>query len=214
MLSLVLICAPLAPLAPLQANPHHDGSHSSGGSHSGNHHSGGHPDHWKRDPNRWKGNNWDRNTRHDHWNRPCGGLGCDPHTWGPNRLRPDWHQHRPWHHGWYGPGYVDRWGWWGPRAAAWGIGSLATAAVINSAMSSAIAANQPMIVVPGSTYQLLYGSIQVPSENVATFVVKRDGFSYQMDADCADGELNGHAPNSAAEAQLLNTACQVAFGGR
>jgi hypothetical protein len=33
-----------------------------------------------------------------------------------------------------------------------------------------------------------------------------------MDADCADGELNGYAPTIAAEGQLLNAACQVAFG--
>lgn len=33
-----------------------------------------------------------------------------------------------------------------------------------------------------------------------------------MDADCQDGELNGYAPNTAAEAQLLNAACQIAYG--
>lgn len=69
------------------------------------------------------------------------------------------------------------------------------------------------IVVPDSTYRLDEGSLQVPNDHVVTFVVDRDGRSFSMDADCADGELNGYAPTNAAEAQLLNAACQVAFGG-
>jgi hypothetical protein len=33
-----------------------------------------------------------------------------------------------------------------------------------------------------------------------------------MEADCEDGLLNGEVPTSLAEAELVNTACQVAFG--
>jgi hypothetical protein len=36
--------------------------------------------------------------------------------------------------------------------------------------------------------------------------------SYQMTADCNNGTLNAVQPASAAEAELLNSACQVAFG--
>ncbi len=35
---------------------------------------------------------------------------------------------------------------------------------------------------------------------------------FEASADCRQGELNGRAPATAAEAQLLHTACQVAFG--
>ena len=79
-------------------------------------------------------------------------------------------------------------------------------------MSSAIDAKQTTIVVPNSTYRLDYGSLKAANDHVVTFVVDREGRSYSMDADCADGELNGYAPTIAAEGQLLNAACQVAFG--
>jgi hypothetical protein len=144
---------------------------------------------------------------HNHWNNRV-----DHRHRQPSWARQNWHHHRPWRHGWYGPGYVDRWGWWGPRAATWGIGSLATAALINSAVSSAIAAKQPTIVVPETSYWLDYGSVEVPSDNTVTFVVNRDGVNYRMRANCLSGDLNGHPPNDSSEAQLLNAACQVAFG--
>jgi len=134
----------------------------------------------------------------------------------PGWARHDWQRHRPWKHGWYGRGWyggAPSWGWWAPQAAAWGITGLATAATINAAVTSAIDAKQTTFVVPEGTYRLDYGSIETPNDHVVTFVVDRDGRSFRMDADCADGELNGHAPTNASEAQLLNAACQVAFGG-
>ena len=96
--------------------------------------------------------------------------------------------------------------------SAWGVGALATAAVINSAVNSASQANQTTINVPGSPYLLDYGSVQAGSSNGIRFIVSRGGQRYLMDADCSDGELNGYAPNSSAEAELLNAACAVAFG--
>jgi len=42
--------------------------------------------------------------------------------------------------------------------------------------------------------------------------VSANGSTYQLTADCNAGLLNGVDPTSAAEAQLLNAACQVAFG--
>jgi hypothetical protein len=43
-------------------------------------------------------------------------------------------------------------------------------------------------------------------------VVKADGKDYQLSADCNAGTINGEEPKSAAQAELLNAACQVAFG--
>jgi hypothetical protein len=188
--------------APVLAKPQGSGGHTT---------SGMHPSHWRHDPHRWHGSNWNRNYRHNHWNHP---VSYRHHH--PGWARHDWQRHRPWNHGWYGRGWygnVPSWGWWAPQAAAWGISSLATAAMINDAVTAAIDRKQSTIAVPGSKDQLDYGSLAVPSNDVTTFVVNRDGRSFRMDADCRDGELNGHAPNDAAEAQLLNAACQIAFGG-
>ena len=179
-------------------------------SHGASNHGTKNPDYWKRDSNRWHSSRWNPNEQHNHWNRPV-----DYRRQHPGWARHDWQRHRPWKHGWYGRGWyggAPSWGWWGPRTTAWGITGLATAATINAAVSSAIDAKQTTIVVPDSTYRLDYGSLKAPNDHVVTFVVDRDGRSFSMDADCADGELNGYAPTIAAEAQLLNAACQVAFG--
>jgi len=44
------------------------------------------------------------------------------------------------------------------------------------------------------------------------FDVTAAGATYQLMADCNRGTLNGQDPQSAAEAELLNAACQVAYG--
>jgi hypothetical protein len=100
----------------------------------------------------------------------------------------------------------------GARAAVWGIGSLATAAAINNAVNASIAAQTTYIVVPESDFQLLYGSVQPSGSSTIHFAVSANGSTYQLTADCNAGLLNGVDPASAAEAQLLNAACQVAFG--
>jgi hypothetical protein len=130
----------------------------------------------------------------------------------PGWARPGWGVARPWNWGWYGGWTNPPWGWWGARAAAWGIGTLATAAIINSAVDDAVQANQTAILVPNTSYQLLYGSVQPSEGSQITFIVQADGGDYQITADCQRGWLNGREPNSAAEAELLNAACQVAFG--
>jgi len=43
-------------------------------------------------------------------------------------------------------------------------------------------------------------------------VVQANGSEYQLSADCQQGLINGQQPQSADQAQLLNAACQVAFG--
>ena len=130
----------------------------------------------------------------------------------PGWARPGWGVARPWTWGWYGGWSNPPWGWWGARAAAWGIGTLATAAIINAAVDDAVQANQTAILVPNSDYQLLYGSVQPSEGSLITFLVQANGSEYQLSADCQRGLLNGREPNSAAEAELLNAACQVAFG--
>lgn len=182
-----------------------------------------HHNYWRHEPNRWAAKNWNRQERYNHWGRPCGGLGCDPATWGPRWVRPcgglgcdprtwSWGRYRPWRHGWYDNRYYRNWGWWSPQATGWGIGALAAATVIDAAVNSAIESNANTFIVPDSDYRLDYGSVRAGSENGINFLVQRDGQTYLMGADCQDGELNGHAPSTAAEAQLLNAACQVAFG--
>ncbi|MCP9791354.1 hypothetical protein KBZ20_04525 [Vulcanococcus limneticus Candia 3F8] len=130
----------------------------------------------------------------------------------PGWARPGWGVARPWNYGWYGGWATPAWGWWGARAAAWGVATLATAAIINNAVDDAISNNQTFIVVPSTSYQLLYGSVQPSSSSSVTFVVMADGNSYQLSADCNSGLLDGREPQSLEEAQLLNAACQVAFG--
>ena len=126
--------------------------------------------------------------------------------------RPGWGYARPWNYGWYGGWATPSWGWWGGQAALWGIGTLATAAVINSAVDNAISAQQTYIVVPSSNYQLLYGTVQPSGAQSVTFDVSVDGSTYQLSADCNAGLIDGQQPTTAEQAQLLNAACQVAFG--
>ncbi len=130
----------------------------------------------------------------------------------PGWARPGWAVARPWSYGWYGGWATPAWGWWGARAAAWGISTLATAAVINNAVNNAVDDHVSYIAVPDSDYQLQYGTIAPQGNSGVTFVVTVDGSSYQLSADCSAGTLDGRDPNTAAEAQLLNAACQVAYG--
>jgi hypothetical protein len=119
---------------------------------------------------------------------------------------------RPWNWGWYGGWNTPTWGWWGASAAAWGIGTLATAAIINDAVNDAVSNDVTYIVVPNTGYELQYGTIQPYGNYSVSFVVTANGSSYQINADCNAGAINGRQPSSAQEAELLNAACQVAYG--
>ena len=130
----------------------------------------------------------------------------------PGWARPGWGVARPWNYGWYGGWSTPAWGWWGARAALWGVGTLATAAIINNAVNDAIADNATTIIVPNSNYSLYYGSIQPIGQSSVSFVVQADGNDYQLSADCNAGTINGEEPKTAGQAELLNAACQVAFG--
>jgi len=130
----------------------------------------------------------------------------------PGWARPGWGYARPWGTGWYGGWATPAWGWWGANAALWGISSLASAAVINSAVDSAVASNTTYIVVPQTTYQLLYGTVQPSGSQGVSFLVQADGSTFNLTADCNAGTIDGALPSDAAQAELLNAACQVAYG--
>jgi hypothetical protein len=130
----------------------------------------------------------------------------------PGWARPGWGYARPWNTGWYGGWSSPSWGWWGPRAAAWGVASLTTAAVINAAVNDAVNDHVSYIVVPNSTYDLMYGTIAPVGTDVVSFEAYRGDTSITMQADCRRGTLNGSTPNTIGEAELMNAACQVAYG--
>ena len=146
------------------------------------------------------GNNWSRNWDVNNVNIS------------PGWARPGWGYARPWGTGWYGGWATPAWGWWGANAALWGISTLASAAVINAAVDSAVTSNTTYIVVPQTTYQLLYGTVQPSGSQGVTFLVQVDGNTYNLTADCNAGTIDGALPNDAAQAELLNAACQVAYG--
>ena len=129
----------------------------------------------------------------------------------PNWVNNNWDRNRPWRYGWYGGSTWNNWGWWPGRAAAWGVGTLATFAVIDSLVDSAVSNQTNYIVVPNSDYSLYYTSVQA-SGDVVSFQADDGSTTLSYQADCQAGTLNGAPPQSADEAQLLNAACQVAFG--
>jgi len=130
----------------------------------------------------------------------------------PGWVRPGWALARPWGWGWYGTGAAPSWGWWGTRSVAWGLGSLATASVINAAVNQALAASRTTIQVPDSGYTLYYNSITSTGTDTISFSAGNGQTTWELTADCRQGWLNGGVPASAAQAQLLNAACQVAYG--
>ncbi|MCS5699763.1 hypothetical protein NZK32_12020 [Cyanobium sp. FGCU-52] len=130
----------------------------------------------------------------------------------PGWVRPGWGLARPWGWGWYGAGVAPSWGWWGTRSVAWGLGSLATASVINAAVNQALADSRTTIVVPDTGYTLYYNSITSTGTDTISFSAGNGQTTWELTADCRQGWLNGGVPASAAQAQLLNAACQVAYG--
>lgn len=135
----------------------------------------------------------------------------------PGRWNPAWNHggywtSRTWNTGWYrvNPG---AWGWWVARPAAWGLTSLATAATITSLVNASAAQQSTVIVVPDSSLQLDYSTIQAVPTQSATFQYAVPGGAYQSaEVNCAQGWINGQPPSSGAMAQLLNSVCQIAYG--
>jgi hypothetical protein len=117
---------------------------------------------------------------------------------------------RPWSTGWYG-GWGG-WGWWGAGAAAWGIAGLATGAAITSLVNQASAQQSTVILVPSTSFQLNYGSVEAVGAYGATFFYTVNGSQLLGAVNCQQGLLNGQIPVDADQAQLLNAVCQVAYG--
>jgi len=136
------------------------------------------------------------NRDYNGWNRTWAGGGY----WGS----------RPWNTGWY-RGWGD-WGWWGASAAAWGVGALATGAVIGGLVNAAADAQSSVIMVPNTTYELNYGSVEAVGSYGVSFNYLVNGTQLMGAANCQQGLLNGQVPSNASQAQLLNAACQVAYG--
>jgi len=101
---------------------------------------------------------------------------------------------------------------WGARSRAWGTTSLASRASINKAVDNAINNYIPYIIVPKTNYKLLYGTELPSGSESVSFVVQANRTDYQLNANCKEGTLNGQEPMKLEEAELLNAACQVAYG--
>ena len=122
-----------------------------------------------------------------------------------------WSNNRPWNNGWYGGSYYNNWGWYPGRAAAWGLAGMATFATIDNLVNSAQSSQVSYIDVPNSDYALYYPSVTATGD-VVSFEADNGYDTARFNANCRNGTLNGGAPLNANEAQLLNAACQVAFG--
>ncbi len=122
-----------------------------------------------------------------------------------------WSNNRPWNNGWYGRSYYNNWRWYPGQAAAWGIAGMATFATINSLVNSAQSSQVSYIEVPNSSYSLYYPSVTATGD-VVSFEADNSYDTVRFNANCRNGTLNGGTPRNANEAQLLNAACQVAFG--
>ncbi|MEB3351154.1 MAG: hypothetical protein VKM01_02380 [Cyanobacteriota bacterium] len=164
------------------------------------------------DWNGWDRNRWysyNRNPAWNPWTRPVAYNAYNPY---PQWAQPGWYNSRPWDTGWYGGWSSPPWGWWGGQSVAWGLASLATTAIINRMIDEAVQQRQPSIVMPNSNWRLVYGTVEPRDIGNVTFVASNGSNSYQLTADCNEGLLDGRVPYQADQAQLLNAACQVAYG--
>lgn len=119
---------------------------------------------------------------------------------------------RPWGYGWYNWS-PDTWGWWGGSSLGWGLAALAGAEVITDLVNAASEQQSPVINVPDSDYQLNYATVDSVGASGADFSYAVGGSPpVKGAANCQQGLLDGQVPGTAAQAQLLNAACQVAYG--
>ena len=142
------------------------------------------------------------------WGAPGPGLTRAPAAaYGAAVVHPGWGNGgywaaRPWSYGWYGPSPMP---WWGATAG------LMTGAAIAAAVNSSVAAQSPVIVVSNTPYQLNYASVQGLTNQQVRFTYVTSGIPVTVSGDCRLGLING-VTVAGANAQLLNTACSVAFG--
>lgn len=142
--------------------------------------------------------------------RPAGPVGVS--RWTPTWVAGGYWAARPWVWGWYRVNPAV-WAWWPASAAAWGVGGLAAAATLTALVNDAIASQSTVIVVPQTTLILDFGSVQAVRPMAVRFAwAAADAGFQQASGDCQAGLLNGAPPAEAAQAQLLNAACHVAYG--
>ena len=134
----------------------------------------------------------------------------DYNGWNTNWRNGGYWNNRPWASGWYG-GWGG-WGWWGNSSGAWGIAGLATGAAITGLVDEAANNSSPLIVVPNTSYELNYGSVESVGTYGVSFNYNVDGNGLMGAANCQQGLLNGQVPGTSDQAQLLNAVCQVAYG--
>jgi len=120
------------------------------------------------------------------------------------------------HPGWAGGGYwaARPWtsGWYGAAPLAWwGTAAVVSTAAVTSAVNAAVAQQTVWIVVPQTRLQLNYASVAAVGSAGVTFTYQSNGLSQAASGDCRGGLLNG-VPAAVEGAQLLNAACQVAYG--
>ena len=155
---------------------------------------------WRGD--NWRGNNWGYNNWGNRWNGGWNNNWNNGGFWGD----------RQWSYGWYN-WQPNTWGWWGNNSAAWGLAGLATGAAITDLVNDASDQQSPVIEVPDSNYQLNYGTVDAVGNSGANFSYSvASSPPVQGGANCQEGLLDGEVPSTAAQAQLLNAACQVAYG--
>ncbi len=136
----------------------------------------------------------------------------DYHGWNNVWVNGGYWGSRPWHAGWYA-WTPATWGWWGGSAAAWGLAGLATGAAIADLVNAAADQQKTVFLVPGTTWVLNYASVESVGTYGVSFTYGTGGeVTILAAANCQMGLLNGQPPQNAAQAQLLNAACAVAYG--
>lgn len=131
--------------------------------------------------------------------------------WNDNWRNGGYWNDRPWSTGWFNGGAAT-WGWWGANAVGWGLAGLATGAVIGGLVNAAAAQSSPVFLVPQTSYQLNYGSVESVGTYGVSFNYLVNGTQLLGAANCQQGLLNGQVPSNGDQAQLLNAVCQVAYG--
>ncbi|MEB3207611.1 MAG: hypothetical protein VKK63_01700 [Synechococcus sp.] len=88
---------------------------------------------------------------------------------------------------------------------------MASAAAITNSVNAAAAQQSTVIVVPQTGLQLNYASVKAIDPDSVSFTWTNGALSQAASGNCRQGILNG-APATAANANLLNAACVVAYG--
>lgn len=130
--------------------------------------------------------------------------------------RQGWVGARPWGYGWYGgwgPGVVvyPGWVWWGGLAPSWGVVSLSPTVVIQMSVDEAVSNDDETIRVPNTEYRVYHSSIKPISENEIEFNFETENQVYLVTANCKEGLLNYETPSASDEAELMHSACTIAF---